>query len=340
VLTEIRTFNPHEASEHDYVDYHAMLSTAKALDMPEDPPLTYEAAIGRLRTPPLTDGACSYWAARLDGHIVGMSRVALPQGENSGLVLLDVTVHPERRRQGIGLELLRVSMPAILSAGRGIVIGTPMKSDAAGVQSAVRLGFQETHRTVMQMLVVTDVRPERWDVAVPLGYHLERWIGMTPAHLLDSYAAARPAIADAPTGQTSYRDESGWTAELVRETERELAERGVEERVVVAVEDDTGKVAGLTGMLRYPHRLEFGYQNDTSVLPAHRGHGLGLAMKAAMMRWTTADWPELERGITATAADNTYMIDVNLALGYRTAREMVWVEITAAELTRALDALV
>jgi RimJ/RimL family protein N-acetyltransferase len=72
---------------------------------------------------------------------------------------------------------------------------------------------------------------------------------------------------------------------------------------------------------------------------AHRGHGLGVAMKAAMMRWLLADCPELERVITTTAAANTYMINVNLALGYRTVRTLVWTEISRSELAARLASL-
>jgi RimJ/RimL family protein N-acetyltransferase len=146
------------------------------------------------------------------------------------------------------------------------------------------------------------------------------------------YAAMKPDSA------ASYR-ETAWTAERIRETERGLAADGAQERMVVAVDADTGHVVGVTGVLRYPHRQEFVYQNDTSVLAEHRGHGLGLAMKAAMMRWITADWPEVERVYTTTAVTNTYMIKVNHALGYQSSREMIWVEAETEHLAEALNSL-
>jgi mycothiol synthase len=177
---------------------------------------------------------------------------------------------------------------------------------------------------------------ERWDVPVPPGYRLTRWIGTTPEDLLGSYAAARPAIRDAPHGENSYR-ETAWTAELIRQTERELADNGVEERVVVAIAVDTGEVAGVTGILNYPHRREFAYQNDTSVPAAHRGHGLGRVMKAAMMCWIADERPDIELVLTTTGADNTFMLDVNLAIGYETVRTMLWTETPTAKLAARLD---
>jgi hypothetical protein len=62
-------------------------------------------------------------------------------------------------------------------------------------------------------------------------------------------------------------------------------------------------------------------------------------MKAAMMRWITADWPEVERVYTTTAVTNTYMIKVNHALGYQSSREMIWVEAETEHLVEALNSL-
>ena len=339
MTVQIRPFDPSMATERELVDHHEMSAAARALDMPEDPPLTYEAATGRLLSPPPTDGACIYWAAYLDGRLIGRVKAALPDGDNAGVAKVQVLVHPEQRRHGIGLALLRAAMPAILETKRGAIMGEAMKPDSAGARCADRLGFQITHSTVMQVLLVADVPADRWDVPVDPGYRLERWIGTTPEHLIDSCATARQAIRDAPTGQASFRDESTWTPESIREAERNLAAKGVEQRVVVAVDSATGLVAGLTGMLRYPHRREFGYQDNTSVLATHRGHGLGRAMKAAMMRWITRDWTGLDRIITASATENTYMIAVNRALGYYPARSMIWVETTPAQLAETLAAL-
>ncbi|MEV7122213.1 GNAT family N-acetyltransferase [Kitasatospora griseola] len=79
---------------------------------------------------------------------------------------------------------------------------------------------------------------------------------------------------------------------------------------------------------RYPHRREIGYIHDTSVLAAHRGHGLGRAMKARQTQTIAAERPDLELIGTITAT--THMIGINHALGYETARTMNWVETTAA----------
>jgi mycothiol synthase len=339
VTTQIHRFDPREASTEDLVAYHAMRVAAVAVDTPTAPPLTYEAAIGFIQNPPIEYGECRYWNAYRDDRLVGSVQVAFPANQNSQLVMTNVIVHPDVRRHGIGTDLLRATMSSVLTEQRSAVIGAGMDVDSPGARWVESLGFHITMRTVMQQLLIGAVPVETWDVAVPSGYRLERWMGSTPDDLIASYAVARPAIRDAPLGETSF-EETDWTVDSIRAAERELAAQGVEERVVVAIDSATNSVVGVTGLLVRPFRRTFGYQNDTSVLGSHRGHGLGRTMKAAMMRWTVSERPELERIFTTTSADNSHMIAVNLSIGYSTERRLIWTETTAEQLAARLTVAV
>ncbi|AUG75163.1 GNAT family N-acetyltransferase [Kitasatospora sp. MMS16-BH015] len=332
---EIRPFDPAGAGERELVEYHTMRAAAVLVDWPEDPPLTYDSAIGRLQAPPLEDGVCRYWAGYLAGRLVGTAKLGLPDGSNAAVARVEVHVHPELRRQGIGTGLLRTVLGAVRESGRETVVGLPMKPEAAAASWAARHGFEVTQRMVMQALLVAATPARMWEVQVAAGYRLADWSGATPEELVDSYAVARQAIEDAPRGRSSFRA-TAWTAERVREADRELAGNGVEQRVVVAVEQSTGAVVGTHVVHLLPYRREFGFVYDTSVVAAHRGHGLGRAMKAAMMRHLTVERPELSRVLTSTAAVNTHMISVNHTLGYETVRMMELVEARTADLEKRL----
>ncbi|WP_244928378.1 hypothetical protein [Nocardioides sp. W7] len=66
-------------------------------------------------------------------------------------------------------------------------------------------------------------------------------------------------------------------------------------------------------------------QHDTSVVAAHRGHRLGLLLKAEMLRWLAEAEPQVETVDTWNAESNARMIDVNELLGYRVmGRELVF----------------
>jgi hypothetical protein len=64
-------------------------------------------------------------------------------------------------------------------------------------------------------------------------------------------------------------------------------------------------------------------QGDTAVLAGHRGHGLGLSIKATMAKNLVAAHPDL-RYVTTTVADtNLHMLRVNELLGWETTRTIV-----------------
>ncbi|MDH6118944.1 GNAT family N-acetyltransferase [Kitasatospora sp. GAS204B] len=337
MILDIQPLDPASASERVLSDYFAMRAACVAADTPEDPPLTYETSIGRLRTPPLEDGLCRFWVGYVDGRLAGSVKLALPEGENSGIASIEVNVHPELRCRGIGTDLLRFVMPAVKETQRATVLGFPVKPGSAGARRAEHLGFDVTHSMSMQVLVIATAPETLWDVPVPSGYRLVHWTGAAPDHLVDSYALARQAIHDAPMGQLSYR-ETVWTSERVRVTDRELLDAGTEQRVVVAIDEATGQVVATHVIHNYPHRREIGYVHDTSVLAAHRGHGLGRAIKAALMRRLNDERPDLERICTTTATTNSHMIGINRALGYHTARTLDWIETTTERLTEELAA--
>lgn len=332
---QIRPFDTETASDRELSEYHLARAAAWQLESPEDPPVTYEAAVGRLRTPWPSDGECRYWAGYVDGVLVGLGKLSLPGAENSGIAQTEVTVHPDFRRQGIGTELLRALMLAVRDSGRPTVNGSALKAGSSGAAWAGRLGFRVVNRTVIQELVINQTKPELWDVPVPDGYRLTSWVGSIPEELIASYAVARQAVQDAPLGESSIRLPR-WDPARIRREERELAEQGTEERVVVAIQQATGEVIGVSGILTYAYRPESSFVNETSVVATHRGNGLGRAMKAAMMRQLIVERPQVRRVVTSTNADNVHMIAVNDAIGYQILRRLIWVEATPDVLTEAL----
>jgi GNAT superfamily N-acetyltransferase len=65
------------------------------------------------------------------------------------------------------------------------------------------------------------------------------------------------------------------------------------------------------------------FQRDTAVLGEHRGHGLGMLMKAAMARWLRAERPALTKVSTTVDPTNQHVIRVNDRIGYTTRRETI-----------------
>lgn len=324
----IRGFDPVDATGAELAAYHRVVRAAQVVDRPEDPPVTPEAVAGRLRTPVPEFGPVRHWLAHDGGELAGVAWAHHPDAGNAHLLIADVTVHPGHRRRGVGTALLDTLRAELRRTGRTAIEGVELTKGGAGERWANALGFRTTHEAVVQFLVVAGTDRARWDVPTPPDYRLVHWTGRAPDELVDSYARARRAVRDAPLGDTGYLPPD-WTAERVRAEEAELAAQGVRSRVVVAVHEATGEVAGASELHVRPQRPRWGAQRDTSVRAGHRGRGLGLAVKGLLYRNLLADLPDVELIHTGTGARNAHMIRVNEALGFTTARTTVNVRLDA-----------
>jgi RimJ/RimL family protein N-acetyltransferase len=81
----------------------------------------------------------------------------------------------------------------------------------------------------------------------------------------------------------------------------------------------TTRGAAITQVHITPEHPEWAHQGLTAVTRPHRGHRLGLLVKAETMRWLAETEPKLERIETGNADSNRHMIAINEALGYQLA---------------------
>jgi len=316
VPVEIRPFIGAEADEAELRRCHELFVANTQRTFPGFPPQPFASFAARMRSErSLQLGLRSAWVAREGGSVIGFATVLYSEHASPDLAVPRAYVDEAHRRRGIGTALLREIVADARARGRTTLCHEQIRIGSEGEGWVRALGFVDTQNRSWQMLHVASVDPALWDVAVPAGFRLVRWADAAPDDLVAAFAKARNAIADAPTGDSSYR-EPEWTVERVREVEARIRAGGDELRFVVAVHQDTGDVAALTGLRLDPRRVDLCWQRDTAVVGGHRGRGLGRAVKAAMMRWLVADIPELGRVITNTAAENAYMIRVNEQIGY------------------------
>lgn len=317
LVLDVRLIDTGRACDAVVDEHHELRRAANSADYPGAPPPTRETTLAQLRDADVELGERLFWTARLNGRLAGHLAAQLPADGNEHLGMARLVVHPELRRRGIGTELLRVAASELRDRGREIIEVGQIESNSPGARFAAARGFRTVQTSIVQALEIAEVDPAIWEVAPADGYRLERWRGRAPEDLVESYARARRAMADAPPGKSAFRVPD-WTVERVRRMEAGYRENGIERRAVVAVAGD--EVVGVTELDLRPLRPELASQRDTAVLAAHRGHALGQAMKAAMLRWITADQPSLRQVWTSTAATNQYMADVNHRLGFATIR--------------------
>jgi mycothiol synthase len=313
---QITPFDPATASAAGLAEYVRLELAASAVDEPAEDALTGTSALARLTRPPAPDPRRIRWVARdrATAGLVGVACLVLFGTAAGDLAAINITVHPGQRRRGTGTALLR--QLAAAAGSRNSLFMENIRAGTAAQAFADHHSFAVVQQTVLLSLDLASTNRARWHVAAAAGYRLAQWTGAAPENLLVSYAAARNAISQAPRGDMSFT-EPEWSPQRVRDEEAAVRARDGELRVVAAVHEQSGEVAGLTYLVVYQHRPELADQEDTAVLAAHRGRGLGAWMKAANLQGLAAGCPAVRRVRTSNAADNEHMLRVNRQVGFR-----------------------
>jgi RimJ/RimL family protein N-acetyltransferase len=149
-------------------------------------------------------------------------------------------------------------------------------------------------------------------VTLAAGYSLISWTGAVPEDRLDQVAGINAMLADAPR-DASWQAEV-WNAERVRSADRRITGQGLRYYSMAALAD-SGEMAALSQLGADPERPGWGFQELTAVAREHRGHGLGLAVKLAMLAWLSSAEPGIQQIMTWNAEQNGHMIAINETLG-------------------------
>ncbi len=253
---------------------------------------------------------------------VGVLAIELPFRDNRHLVWAGITVHPRVRRRGHGSAMMAEVLRRTREAERTTVwMGCP-SDDAGAAAFLAGKGFHYASHDARRRQRLVDVDPAeiarlRAEAeAAASGYHLERLTPPLSEKLVAEIAVVAESINDAPMGDLTWEREVYDTG-LVRDIEAAREGRGDRLYRVVARQRATGALGGHTMVLTTPRRPTWASQGDTAVAREHRGHRLGLLLKIEMMAWLAEVEPQVEVVETWNQADNTHMIAVNEALGYR-----------------------
>ena len=124
---------------------------------------------------------------------------------------------------------------------------------------------------------------------------------------------------DVPVGEIDYQPIVYDEARL--RTEEQRASRSYHLVVAAARRTSDGAFGGYT-VLYLPHDEAHVLQDDTLVMPEHRGHRLGTILKLATLDVVRRDHPERVAIHTWTDPENHAMYRTNLGFGYTPAERM------------------
>lgn len=278
--------------------------------------------------------------------VLGTGVVVLPQQDNLTWAYVGATVRPAHRGRGVGSTILDACLALARENGRTTLMAetdhraeppegpesltAPTGSgrvplDEAGVRFLTQRGWdleQVARRSVLPLpLDPAVVEEQRARAALAAGddYRTVSWDGPVPDEWVEAMAALYTEMSDAPPMGGLEYEQDQWDAARVRHHDDEHAKRGIQSWTTVAQHVPSGALVGYTTLMEVPPVRDLVHQEDTLVAAAHRGHRLGMLLKATNLQRLAAARPDARRIDTWNAEENGHMLAINVDLGFRPA---------------------
>jgi GNAT superfamily N-acetyltransferase len=250
---------------------------------------------------------------------LGVATYTYELESNLDLAAVELDVTAVGRTRGAETALFETALRQTAELGRKR-LSTGMPETMTPAPFVEQYGGKFTDAAIMSTLDLSAIdrsQYEEWErpSARNSEYTLVAWSGRCPDELAESYCSAMDAMADQPLGTFEY-EFAKYSVDRLRFGEKLMDEVGARRYVQVAL-DAEGAVAGFHVIGTYPDEPERADVWDTGVARSHRGHGLGLRMKAAASLWLLEDRPGTRTMLTYNNDENQWMLAVNRAMGYK-----------------------
>ena len=295
------------------------------------------------------------FVARSEGRIVGRGHYETLPEDSADHAWLAVQVLAKYRRRGIGTALADRLEAIAHVEGRSVQIVYAPSPDAPGERLPSPTGFgavplrnpevrflqgrgyvlEQVVRASRLALPVDPAELHRLHDAAAAqagpDYTVLQWVDRTPERWQPDLALLYTRMStDAPSAGLA-EPEQLWTPDRLAQEEQKAAASPRSTLTSAVLHGPSGHLVGFTEVEVPAEPGRAVSQEDTLVLREHRGHRLGMLMKAANLQQLALQHPEQTVVTTFNAEENRYMLDVNEAIGFvPMGYEGAWRQVSAA----------
>jgi GNAT superfamily N-acetyltransferase len=318
---DIRPFDPHTASDADLAALYALDSVLEVEGRPQVPAVSQDAFTKSQRR--IWPGTKSHhWLAWQGSSVAGWGPLDLSTTEvNAYSAGFWIGVRRDSRRQGLGRELLRLIAGTARQADQD-ELGTWSSSHVPAASAFMeRIGAHvhvEHQDSALDLDTLDHVLVKQWlsrGVSLSNQYELVTNTGPWPDAGIDDICRMYEIMNTAPH-QADF-DPEPRTPEHIRLQEAFQASAGIERWTMYLRPISSSTIAAYTEVYWRPDVPALLSQGDTAVAPEHRGKGLAIWLKAAMLAKVLKDRPEVRRITTGNATTNAPMLSINQRLGFK-----------------------
>lgn len=280
-----------------------------------------------------------WWGARVDGRIVARAVLEWSVDVEEPVAWVDVRVHPGHEGRGIGGALAHAVEEAAIGQGFVRMLTYAASAPAEGEQLVPPTGAGSVPRGNREVRFLLDrgwrleqvTRASRYALpadtadlearraaaaARAAAYRVHVWWGPTPERFLEDQAHLYTRMSTEEPTAGLEQPEDHWDVDRVREHDARHADSPRAILTAAAEHLESGRLGAFTS-LSVPHDVSRPVtQEDTLVLPEHRGRRLGMLLKVENLLELEHTAPGHPSVLTWNAEENRPMLDVNEAVGF------------------------
>lgn len=235
-----------------------------------------------------------------------------------------IYVAPQERRKGIGSQILKKMVKNLPNEIK--IVGAEAQKDSSGEYFLKKFKKEQSYAedviiADLEKADLKDVEKEaqkQEELALSKGYRIIRVDDRDFKSYFDEEEFVK--IIEQIWNDMPKEDLTAENTNLTVERHQAIYDRnkktGQEYITFVAVHEATKQPVGLTAFAINKYQPAIAWQDDTGIIPEHRGNGLGLAVKYQSLL-TLLKETKVKYWITGSAHSNKYMHRINEILGHK-----------------------